>query len=93
VRCLKVDTRLPNIVFNDRAQDRGLVRHADERLACKILQTDRLARRETMATILWLSALRRDGFAMSGWAFLKIGLVVTPPALLAALGAALLSQR
>jgi arsenical pump membrane protein len=46
-----------------------------------------------MATILWLSALRRDGFAMSGWAFLKIGLVVTPPALLAALGAALLSQR
>jgi arsenical pump membrane protein len=47
----------------------------------------------SLATILWLAALRRDGFAMNGGTVLKTGLLVTPPALLAALGAALLFQR
>jgi arsenical pump membrane protein len=35
----------------------------------------------SLATILWLIALRREGEQVSGWQFLKIGLVVMPPAL------------
>ena len=39
----------------------------------------------SLATILWLVALRREGLDVSGWRFLRLGLMVTPPALLAAL--------
>ena len=39
----------------------------------------------SLATILWLVALRREGQAVSGWTFLKLGAVVMPPALLASL--------
>jgi arsenical pump membrane protein len=39
----------------------------------------------SLATILWLVALRREGQAVSGWKFLKLGCLVMPPALLAAL--------
>ena len=35
----------------------------------------------SLATILWLSALRREGLDLSAWKFVKIGLVVMPPAL------------
>jgi arsenical pump membrane protein len=44
----------------------------------------------SLATILWLTALRREGQTVSAAAFLKLGLVVMPPALLLAIGAALL---
>jgi arsenical pump membrane protein len=40
----------------------------------------------SLATILWLAALRREGQEVSAWKFLGIGLVVMPPALLLALG-------
>jgi arsenical pump membrane protein len=43
----------------------------------------------SLATILWLTALRREGLAVSGWQFLKIGVLVMPPALLGALATAL----
>jgi arsenical pump membrane protein len=43
----------------------------------------------SLATILWLGALRREGLAVGFLAFLKIGLVVMPPALILALAAAL----
>ena len=39
----------------------------------------------SLATILWLIALRREGEAVTVWQFLKLGIVVMPPALLAAL--------
>jgi arsenical pump membrane protein len=39
----------------------------------------------SLATILWLTALRREGIAVSAWQFLKLGLLVMPPALLLAL--------
>jgi arsenical pump membrane protein len=45
----------------------------------------------SLATILWLSALRRDGQTVSAWTFLRLGLVVMPPALLLALGALILT--
>ena len=44
----------------------------------------------SLATILWLNALRREGQTVSAWAFLKVGIVVMPPALILALGAAMI---
>jgi arsenical pump membrane protein len=39
----------------------------------------------SLATILWLQALRRDGLHISAWDFLRLGLLIMPPALLVAL--------
>ena len=39
----------------------------------------------SLATILWLVALRREGQDVSAWRFLLVGGIVMPPALLAAL--------
>ena len=39
----------------------------------------------SLATILWLTALRREGIQVGAWQFLKLGAVVMPPALLLAL--------
>lgn len=39
----------------------------------------------SLATLLWLAALRRHGTPLSGWRFLRLGLTVMPSALLAAL--------
>lgn len=44
----------------------------------------------SLATILWLIALRREGLQVSGWQFLKTGLLVMPLALLLALCATFL---
>jgi arsenical pump membrane protein len=44
----------------------------------------------SLATILWLIAMRRDGEPVGFWEFLKIGVVVMPPALLFAILARLL---
>ncbi len=41
----------------------------------------------SLATILWLVALRREGQAVSAWKFLGLGCLVMPPALIASLGA------
>ncbi|MEM5389502.1 ArsB/NhaD family transporter [Paraburkholderia phymatum] len=41
----------------------------------------------SLATILWLTALRREGIDVRALEFLRLGLVVMPPALLVALGA------
>jgi len=42
----------------------------------------------SLATILWLAALRREGHHVSTWAFLKLGALVMPPALLLAIAGA-----
>jgi arsenical pump membrane protein len=39
----------------------------------------------SLATILWLVALRREGQTVSAWQFLGLGCLVMPPALIAAL--------
>jgi len=36
----------------------------------------------SLATILWLLALRREGHDVSAWRFLRLGLIVMPPALI-----------
>ncbi len=47
----------------------------------------------SLATLLWLIAVRREGEHISGWLFLKAGLLVMPPALLlATLAVSLLSR-
>jgi arsenical pump membrane protein len=38
----------------------------------------------SLATVLWLVALRREGEQISGWKFLKTGALVMPPALILA---------
>ena len=43
----------------------------------------------SLATILWLTAIRREGEDVTFWRFLKVGAAVMPPALLLALGARL----
>ena len=44
----------------------------------------------SLATILWLNALRREGESVGFWRFLKVGVLATPPALGLALAARLL---
>ncbi len=44
----------------------------------------------SLATILWLTALRREGQSVGAWTFLKLGILVMPPALLLALAASIL---
>jgi arsenical pump membrane protein len=44
----------------------------------------------SLATILWLQAIRREGEDVSFWQFLRVGMIVMPVALAAALGARLL---
>lgn len=44
----------------------------------------------SLATILWLQAIRREGEDIGFWRFLKIGVVTMVPALIAALGMRLL---
>jgi arsenical pump membrane protein len=46
----------------------------------------------SLATILWLIALKREGETCSALEFLKIGVVAMPPALLLALGAMILTS-
>jgi arsenical pump membrane protein len=43
----------------------------------------------SLATILWLTALRREGIPVSSAGFLKLGLLIMPPALLLSLAALL----
>ncbi len=42
----------------------------------------------SLATILWLTALRREGLRVSAWSFLKLGALVMPPALVLAIAGA-----
>jgi arsenical pump membrane protein len=46
----------------------------------------------SLATILWLIALRKEKLNVSGWDFFKVGVLAMPVALAAALGAAILMQ-
>jgi arsenical pump membrane protein len=42
----------------------------------------------SLATLLWLIAIRREGENVSGWQFLALGALVMPPALLGSLALA-----
>lgn len=44
----------------------------------------------SLATILWLTAIRREGLDVSGWQFFKIGMIIMPISLVLAILAALL---
>ena len=46
----------------------------------------------SLATILWLLALRKEGLDVSFWRFLKVGILATPIALLSSLAGAILMQ-
>ena len=44
----------------------------------------------SLATILWLIAIRREGLHVSGWQFFRVGMLIMPISLLFAIAAALL---
>jgi arsenical pump membrane protein len=44
----------------------------------------------SLATILWLTALRREGQSVSAWSFLKIGILIMPTALALSIAATFL---
>ena len=46
----------------------------------------------SLATILWLLALRKEGLDVSFWRFLKVGAIAMPIALICSLGGALVMQ-
>jgi arsenical pump membrane protein len=46
----------------------------------------------SLATILWLIALRKENINVSGWDFFKVGIIAMPVALAAAMGGAILTQ-
>jgi arsenical pump membrane protein len=46
----------------------------------------------SLATILWMIALRKEKFDVSSWDFFKVGVVAMPVALFASLGGAILMQ-
>lgn len=46
----------------------------------------------SLATILWLLALRKEGLDVSFWRFLKVGILAMPIALLSSLAGAILMQ-
>jgi arsenical pump membrane protein len=46
----------------------------------------------SLATILWLIALRKEKLEVSGWDFFKVGAIAMPVALIASLGGAILMQ-
>ncbi len=47
----------------------------------------------SLATILWLIAIRREGLDVSAWKFLKVGALVMPPALALAMLASVLVRH
>jgi arsenical pump membrane protein len=47
----------------------------------------------SLATLLWLAAIRRDGQDISAWRFLRLGVLVTAPALLLALAGLVMMHR
>jgi arsenical pump membrane protein len=47
----------------------------------------------SLATVLWLVALRREHIDVTGWTFLRAGLLVMPPALVLAVLSILLTTR
>jgi arsenical pump membrane protein len=47
----------------------------------------------SLATILWLIAMRRENIEVSAWRFLRVGILVMPPALLLAVLALVLTQH
>ena len=46
----------------------------------------------SLATILWLQAIRREGEDVGFWRFFQVGAVTMPPALLAALAMRLMIE-
>ena len=46
----------------------------------------------SLATILWLIALRKEKLHVTAWDFLKVGILAMPAALLVSVGSAILMQ-
>ena len=76
---------LPAGLVAGRVAAAGLPEHVRAALLIGVDLGPNLSVTGSLATILWLTALRREGYAVSAWRFLKLGALVMPPALLLAL--------
>ena len=66
-------------------------RHAVDALLIGVDLGPNISVTGSLATLLWLTAIRREGQDVGVWRFLRVGVLVTPPALLLALAARLLA--
>jgi arsenical pump membrane protein len=73
----------------EAAQAKGLIVHA---VLIGVDLGPNLSVTGSLATILWLLALRREGLDVSFWRFLQVGAIAMPVALLLSLGGAILTQ-
>ena len=64
------------------AQESSVVAHA---ILIGVDLGPNLAVTGSLATILWLIALRRESVEITAWEFFKIGIIVMPAALIASL--------
>jgi arsenical pump membrane protein len=67
------------------SQNAGVPFHVTSGLLIGVDLGPNLSVTGSLATILWLIVLRREGEAVTAWQFLRLGVIVMPPALLAAL--------
>ena len=89
-----VINNLPMALVTAAALDGLDPQAADQLVAGAILGIDlgpNLTTVGSFATMLWLMLLRRRGIDVSAWAYARVGLLVTPPALLAAILALLVT--
>ncbi len=85
--CCNVMNNLPAALLSGRVVE--LARAPDHVRQAVLIGIDlgpNLSVTGSLATILWLAVLKREGHAIGAWQFLKIGAIVTPAALVLALG-------
>jgi len=100
LRCLEANSRnsAANKLLADEWENIGvaieLMRTAEANLSDTKAKSDvcPMLARACAATILWLIALRREKLDASFWDFFRIGIIVMPLALLAALAGSILLQ-
>ena len=87
--CNLVNNLPAGLIAGSLAGGGALPPHATDALLIGVDLGPNLSVTGSLATILWLLAIRRDGVDVSAWRFLKVGAIVTPPALALALAASL----
>ena len=84
-RRVMVPLALPGLIAGSIARDANLSAHSTGALLIGVDLGPNLSVTGSLATLLWLVALRREGEDIGAGKFLALGALVMPPALLASL--------